>query len=251
MFFFQFFFQYLKTRNKFQFFFSNFFYKSVQIYIKDAECAWRNEKSVFRFLFSELWSFLYSSRPKISMNFHDNSKNKNRKIDFLFDSEHCASFIKTGAKLTREGRSANPYLGKSLITIYPRQIICINILFGKTAITSENRSSMGWHCSQCSIVKALSRWEGSRKTWIFNSGWCVVGTEKTLVTIFMIYSNSWHQELEKFNGASVLKSKSVSYSKLIFLVGTRTVYAVHCKQSKTNAYIKPLYLMHTHFSQIL
>ena len=32
------------------------------------------------------------------MNFHVNSKNKNRKIDFLFDSTHCASFMRMGAK---------------------------------------------------------------------------------------------------------------------------------------------------------
>ena len=33
------------------------------------------------------------------MNFHDNSKDKNRKIDFSFVSDHSASFMKTGAKL--------------------------------------------------------------------------------------------------------------------------------------------------------
>ena len=37
--------------------------------------------------------------PQFSINFHDNSRKKNRKIDFSFDSRHCASFIKTGAKL--------------------------------------------------------------------------------------------------------------------------------------------------------
>ena len=33
------------------------------------------------------------------MNFHDNLKNKNRKIDFPFDSAHCTSFMKIEAKL--------------------------------------------------------------------------------------------------------------------------------------------------------
>ena len=33
------------------------------------------------------------------MNFHDNSKNINRKIDFSFVSAHCASSIKNGSKL--------------------------------------------------------------------------------------------------------------------------------------------------------
>ena len=40
---------------------------------------------------------------KFLMNFHDNSKNKNRKIDFSFGSSHCESLIKTGAKLREEG----------------------------------------------------------------------------------------------------------------------------------------------------
>ena len=37
------------------------------------------------------------------MNFHDNSKNKKRKIDFSFDSAHYVSFIKTGEKLRGGG----------------------------------------------------------------------------------------------------------------------------------------------------
>ena len=46
------------------------------------------------------------------MYFHDNSKNKNRKIDFSFDSAHCTTFMRIGAKLRGgEGRSAYPYLG--------------------------------------------------------------------------------------------------------------------------------------------
>ena len=35
------------------------------------------------------------------MKLHDNSKNKNRKMNFLFDSALCASFMKMGAKLKR------------------------------------------------------------------------------------------------------------------------------------------------------
>ena len=41
--------------------------------------------------------------PQFSMNFHDNPKNKNQKIDFSFDSAHCTSFIKMGAKLRGGG----------------------------------------------------------------------------------------------------------------------------------------------------
>ena len=48
------------------------------------------------------------------MNFHDNSKNKNRKIDFSFVFANCASSIKMGSKLRgRGGGSAYPWLGKS------------------------------------------------------------------------------------------------------------------------------------------
>ena len=50
---------------------SNFFnFKSGQIYyIEDAECAESKEKSNFRFLFFELWSFLVIGVPQFSMNF--------------------------------------------------------------------------------------------------------------------------------------------------------------------------------------
>ena len=73
--------------------------------MKDAECAVTNEKSIFRFIFLVMVIFVLKL-PQFSMNFHDNLKNKirkNRKIDFSFDSAHCASSIKTGAKLSGEG----------------------------------------------------------------------------------------------------------------------------------------------------
>ena len=40
--------------------------------------------------------------------FSMNKNRKNWKIDFSFDSAHCASFIKTGAKLKGRGGSAYP-----------------------------------------------------------------------------------------------------------------------------------------------
>ena len=67
--------------------------------MKYVECVKTNEQSNFRFLFFELWSFFILKSPKFSMNFHDNSKDKNQKIDFSFNSAYFASFIKTGAKL--------------------------------------------------------------------------------------------------------------------------------------------------------
>ena len=69
------------------YFFSIFFFKSVQIYMKDKECSVTNEKSIlrfFRFLVFELWSFLYSKCGQFSMNFLDDSKKKNRKYFCLF-----------------------------------------------------------------------------------------------------------------------------------------------------------------------
>ena len=41
--------------------------------------------------------------PPFLMNLRDNSKNTIRKIDISFDSAHCASFIKTGARLRGGG----------------------------------------------------------------------------------------------------------------------------------------------------
>ena len=73
--------------------------------MEDPESAESKEKSNFRFfrcLFFELWSLLFKSY-QFSMNLHDNSKNRNRKIVFSFVSAHCASFIKVGSKLRGEG----------------------------------------------------------------------------------------------------------------------------------------------------
>ena len=53
--------------------------------MKDAECDETNEKSILRFLFVELWSFLYSKLSQFSMNSHDYSKNENQKIDCSYD----------------------------------------------------------------------------------------------------------------------------------------------------------------------
>ena len=74
--------------------------------MKDEECDEWKEKSNFRFLFSDLWSLLVIlvfKSPLFSLNFHDNSKNKNWKIYFPFISVHCASSIKTISKLRGEG----------------------------------------------------------------------------------------------------------------------------------------------------
>ena len=50
--------------------------------------------------------------PQFSMNFHDKSKNNNQKIDFSFDSAHCTSFIKTGAKQRGGGEVGKRYIEK-------------------------------------------------------------------------------------------------------------------------------------------
>ena len=69
----------------------------------------RKKIKFFQFLFFELWSFLY---PNFRWIFHDKSKNKNQKIDFSFDSAHCASFIKNGAKLRGGGGVCISLVGK-------------------------------------------------------------------------------------------------------------------------------------------
>ena len=61
------------------------------------------------FYFSSYGHFCSRNCP-FPMNFHDNSKNKNRKMDFSFDSALYASFMKMGVKL--RGGSAYPYLGQ-------------------------------------------------------------------------------------------------------------------------------------------
>ena len=62
----------------------------------------KNQISDFYDCYFSSYCHFCSKNCKFSMNFHDKSKNKNRKINFLFDSAHCAFFIKTGAKLRRE-----------------------------------------------------------------------------------------------------------------------------------------------------
>ena len=91
-----------------------FTFKSVQILMEDAESAESKEKvKFFRFLFFELWSFLY---PNFRWIFHDYLKNKNGKnwkINFSFVSAHCASSIGTGSK-QREGEG-----GRGEVSAYP------------------------------------------------------------------------------------------------------------------------------------
>ena len=64
----------------------NFFFKSVQIYIKDAECAESKEKSNSRFflifIFRVIGSHFCTHITPILDEFHNNSNNKIRKIDF-------------------------------------------------------------------------------------------------------------------------------------------------------------------------
>ena len=57
------------------------------------------------------------------MNFHDNFSIKNRKMDFSFNSAHCASFMKMEAKLKEGGGSAYPYLEQGQITQYIKKFI--------------------------------------------------------------------------------------------------------------------------------
>ena len=64
--------------------------------MKDSECAESKEKADFSDLYFS--SYGHFCAP-IFDEFYEKSKNKKFKIDFSFDSAHCASFMKMGAKL--------------------------------------------------------------------------------------------------------------------------------------------------------
>ena len=106
--------------------------------MKDAEYVETNEKSTFRFLFFELWSLMYLKLHQFSMNFHDNAKNENRKIDFLFDSAHFAYFIIMGAKLRGVGVCIFLVGKKPTYDRYQFLIKCMKILH----VASENFSEL-------------------------------------------------------------------------------------------------------------
>ena len=71
----------------------------------------RMKNQFYDFLIFIFWAMVIFVLKKLqfSMNLHDNSKNRNF---FLFYSAHCASFVKTGAKLRGRG-SAYPHLGNT------------------------------------------------------------------------------------------------------------------------------------------
>ena len=60
------------------------------------------------FIFRVMVIFILKT-PQFSMNFYDNSKNKNRKMDSYILS-HSASFMKTGSKLMGMGRGGRHVL---------------------------------------------------------------------------------------------------------------------------------------------
>ena len=92
------------------FFFSNIitilFFKTRQIYMKVQNRLNRkkNQISDISNIYFSSYNHFCSKNCQFSMNFHT-SRNKNRKIVFLFVSSHCATFMKVGSKL-RVGRSA-------------------------------------------------------------------------------------------------------------------------------------------------
>ena len=68
--------------------------------IEDARCTETNEKSIFLFIFFELWSILYSKLIENGQILstktaicQETKIRKNRKIDFSFISAHSASFM--------------------------------------------------------------------------------------------------------------------------------------------------------------
>ena len=80
-------------------------YTSKSIYFEVVKFTWKmwnrkkNQISDIPYFYFSTYGHFCSKNCQFSMNFHNNSKNRNRKTNFSFDSAHCASFIKTGAKL--------------------------------------------------------------------------------------------------------------------------------------------------------
>ena len=63
----------------------------------------KNQISDFSDNYFSSYDQFCSKNCQFSMNFHDNSRNKNRKIVFSFVSAHCATFMKVGSKLRGGG----------------------------------------------------------------------------------------------------------------------------------------------------
>merc|ERR1719154_279999 len=61
--------------------------------------GWIEREINFQIFIKRVMVIFVLKCPPFSMNFHDNSKNKNRKIYFLFASAYCASFMKVESKL--------------------------------------------------------------------------------------------------------------------------------------------------------
>ena len=98
------------------------------------KCIWmmRNVLNRKRNPISDFSDFNFSSyghfctkNSKFSLNFHDNSKNKSRKIDFSLDLAHCASFMRMGAIL--RGRVCISSLGTGPIYMYRFSSSFLNI----------------------------------------------------------------------------------------------------------------------------
>ena len=66
-----------------------------------------------------IFGYFCTENCQFFMNFHDNSKNKNRKIDFSFDSRYCASSMNLGSKL----RGWGVYI--TLVGTSPRALILL------------------------------------------------------------------------------------------------------------------------------
>ena len=112
-----------------------FFFKSGQIYMKDEDSAESIEKSNFRFFrysFFEVWSF-FSKSCQFSIHFHDNSKNKNRKIYFASYRENSSKIgVIREPKLPKMPKTRKIKLEKSEIWFFYRfsrfQIFHVNLI---------------------------------------------------------------------------------------------------------------------------
>ena len=92
--------------------------------------------------YGQFWSFLHPNHPNFRWIFTITRKinRKNRKINFSFDSAHCASFMKIGSKL-RGGRGGLHILSWDralLLIIRMNFIVVINLNDGKQIVKSRS-----------------------------------------------------------------------------------------------------------------
>ena len=165
------------------------------------------------FIFRVTVIFVLKS-PKFSMNFHDNSKNKNREMDFSIDSAHCASLIKTGANLMGGG-------------------FCIVIFIGGIVLRGIVHR---WNCPCVELgQKGFSRWNFPR----WNSPTTIILSELILFILWH-YEISLSKIVSEITRGQFLWSLLVSYglfwSLMVSLSNPHTFYLFQFRRTRKTIY---------------